>query len=63
MGVLSLPARFTEIVVVADADPSGQGVNAGTALVRRLRNEGREARLIRPTSCKDANEVLIRRPA
>jgi hypothetical protein len=64
MANLVLPARFTEVRVVADVDPSGIGLEKGAELVRRLRAEGREARLFKPLHHKDANDVLrARRPS
>jgi putative DNA primase/helicase len=62
MAELVLPVRLSEVQVVADADPAG--LDNGAELVRRLRAEGRTARLIKPHHHKDANDVLrARRPS
>ncbi len=53
---LVLPARFTEVQVVADVDDVG--MQRAREAVLRLRREGRDARLIRPIAAKDANDVL-----
>ena len=56
MAQLALPERFREVHVVADADPVG--MEKAAELVRRMRAEGREARLIKPLHHKEANDVL-----
>jgi hypothetical protein len=58
---LALPARFTEVQVVADVDDVG--MQRAREAVLRFRREGREARLIRPIEAKDANAVLLVRRA
>jgi hypothetical protein len=58
---LVLPARFTEVQVVADADDIG--MQRAREAVLRFRREGRRASLIRPIVAKDANDVLRARRA
>jgi hypothetical protein len=58
---LVLPARFTEVQVVADADDIG--MQRAREAVLRFRHEGRRANLIRPIAAKDANDVLRTRRA
>jgi Toprim domain len=61
MAAAVVPERFRHLLIVADADEVG--TEAGLTLARRLRAEGREARVIRPASGKDANDVLRARAA
>ena len=61
MAELVLPAQFRQIIICADRDEAG--VKGALALADRLRAEGREARVIRPTLGKDANDVLRARAA
>lgn len=56
MADLVLPARLVEVAILADADDAGRG--GAHALAGRLRAEGREARVLRPTAGKDPNDVL-----
>jgi putative DNA primase/helicase len=58
---LVLPARFTEVQVVADADDVG--MQRAREAVLRFRRESRRASLIRPVEAKDANDVLRARRA
>jgi hypothetical protein len=58
---LVLPARFTEVHVVADADNTG--MQQAREAVLRFRRQGRRANLIRPITAKDANDVLRARRA
>jgi putative DNA primase/helicase len=61
MGALVVPARFTDVLILADADAVGIGHAA--VLARRLKSEGRAVRLQRPRWVKDANELLLNRRA
>lgn len=61
MADLVLPGQFKQIIICADADKVG--TQAAIDLARRLRAEGREARVIQPTMGKDANDVLRARAA
>jgi DNA primase len=56
-----VPERFRSVLIVADSD--AVGTQAGLTLARRLRAEGRHARVIVPTAGKDANDVLRGRAA
>jgi hypothetical protein len=58
---LVLPARFTDVHVVADADDVG--MERAREAVLRFRRKGRQASLIRPVATKDANDVLRARRA
>jgi hypothetical protein len=58
---LVLPARFTDVHVVADADDTG--MERAREAVLRFRREGRRVSLIRPVAAKDANDVLRARRA
>lgn len=60
---LILPARFTEVLILADNDEpdhNGErlGLEAARGLARRLQAEGRRAIVRRPVALKDANDVL-----
>jgi DNA primase len=56
-----VPERFRSVLIVADADAIG--TEAAVTLARRLRAEGREARVLAPATAKDANDVLRGRAA
>jgi hypothetical protein len=64
MGALELPARFTEILIVADndrLDARGRRVGPDNAhrLAERLRAEGRYAIVRRTAAVKDVNDLLL----
>lgn len=59
MAALQLPAQFEQLLICADADPAGR--EAARALARRMRDEGREVRVLQPQAGKDANDVLLSR--
>jgi putative DNA primase/helicase len=61
MTALNLPAQFRQVIICADRDEAG--LEGALTLANRLRAEGREARVIRPTLGKDANDVLRARAA
>jgi DNA primase len=63
MAELTLPRRLREVLILADKDESGLGLAKAHALAARLRQEGREAVVRRPTTGKDANDVLRTRRA
>jgi putative DNA primase/helicase len=57
MTELVLPHRLREVLILADRDESGLGLAKAHALAARLRQEGRQAVVRRPTTGKDANDV------
>jgi putative DNA primase/helicase len=59
LAALIVPPRFTDVLILADADAVGIGHAA--ELARRLKQEGRAVRLQRPRWVKDANELLLKR--
>jgi DNA primase len=61
MADLNLPEHVEQVIICADAEEHGR--EAALKLARRLRAEGREARVIQPVSGKDANDVLRSRVA
>jgi DNA primase len=61
MAELVLPARLREVLILADADDAGR--RGAHALTKRLREEGRQARVLRPRATKDANDALLARRA
>jgi len=60
MAVLRLPTQFRHVIICADRDPGGQGLQGARTLALRLRAEGREARIIIPSEDKDPNDLLLR---
>jgi len=58
LGVLVLPERFREVLILADRDANGVGQENAHKLAARLRAEGRLAAVKRPIAGKDANDVL-----
>jgi DNA primase len=61
MASLALPERLREVLILADADEVGR--QHAHALAKRLREEGRQARVLRPRATKDANDALLARRA
>ena len=61
MAALIVPPRLRRIVVCADNDAAGHA--AAQKLARRLRDEGRQVRIIASDFGKDANDALLRRAA
>jgi putative DNA primase/helicase len=57
MAELVLPARFRRVTIYADADEPGR--RRAHELARRLRAEGRDARVLRPIAGKDPNAVVL----
>ena len=58
---LDLPEHICTVVVLADADPSGEA--AALAAGRRWRRQGRDVRIARPPTGLDFNDVLLGRTA
>jgi hypothetical protein len=57
---LSVPKKFGVVVIAADNDASGAGVQAANTLAHRLRKKGVHARVIKPPGVgTDWNDVLI----
>jgi hypothetical protein len=56
---LRLPASIREVIVLADADPSGE--KAARAAAERWAREGRRVRIARPPRGLDFNDVLLGR--
>jgi hypothetical protein len=56
MAMLKLPPEHKAVLILADADDTGR--KAAHELARRLREEGREARVLKPLAGKDPNDVL-----
>jgi hypothetical protein len=56
MAALVLPSIHTQVLILADVDAAGR--TAAHQLARRLREEGREAKVLKPCVGKDANDVL-----
>jgi phage/plasmid primase-like uncharacterized protein len=61
LAALELPAERRAVLILADADETGRA--AAHRLARRLRGQGREARVLRPAAGKDPNDVLRGRAA
>jgi hypothetical protein len=59
MSVLELPVTVRSVIVYADGDEAG--LNAARTLVRRLKAEGRQAKVMRPVAGrgKDPNDALL----
>jgi len=53
---LQLPAEIEEVIVLADGDEPGEAAALDAA--RRWQREGRTARIARPPSGMDFNDVL-----
>jgi len=61
---VQVPARFQNVVIAADNDTSGAGLRAARSLARRLRRQGRQARVqAPPTAESDWNDFLRARQA
>ena len=58
---LDLPEHICTVVVLADADPSGEA--AALAAGRRWRRQGRDVRIARPPTGLDFNDMLLGRTA
>lgn len=58
MAALVLPPHLRDVLILADADESGLGLDKARELAARLRAEGRHATVRRPTAAKDANDAL-----
>jgi hypothetical protein len=58
---VAIPARLATITIFTDADDVGRSHAHG--LAKRLREEGREVRVLRPQTGKDPNDVLCARRA
>jgi phage/plasmid primase-like uncharacterized protein len=63
MGALDLPHCIREVLILADMDESGAGLEGAHKLADRLREEGREAEVRIPKRGKDPNDVLRQRRA
>jgi phage/plasmid primase-like uncharacterized protein len=61
MAALNLPSEHRAVLILADDDEAGR--EAAHELARRLRAEGREARVLKPIAHKDPNDVLRGRTA
>jgi hypothetical protein len=57
LAAVVLPARFTSVAIFTDTDQVGRWY--AYTLARRLREEGREVRILRPQVGKDANDALV----
>jgi hypothetical protein len=58
MAALVLPEQYREVLILADRDDNGVGLESARALASRLRSEGRKAVVRLPVAGKDANDVL-----
>src|SRR5579859_8062725 len=51
MRVIELPEIVREVIIAADNDPTG--ITAAIHAAQRFRREGRAARIVKPSDCKD----------
>jgi hypothetical protein len=63
MKTLVLPERFRDVLILADRDENGTGLENANVLADRLRREGRYAEIRLPDAVKDPNDVLLARRA
>jgi DNA primase len=56
---LDLPARVTDVIVLADGDDAGEA--AACASARRWKGEGRGVRIARPPRGMDFNDLIAGR--
>jgi hypothetical protein len=63
MAALRLPEQYREVLILADRDENGVGLENARVLASRLRQEGRYAEVRLPSAAKDANDVLRARRA